>query len=1015
MLRKLAIFLTGLPVLLAILGQSLAPAQAEATAGDMIAAPEQSGTIGHITVFVEGEAVATRQTVTEDGEVRIDASPIFDALKGRVTLDDNRLKLLRYQDGARISIDMSDGKVRAGDTVLGKLPNWAAREVADTWLEANAIAVLTGCHVAKSDDGRMTFTLDDSLRPQFDLDLFVEGERLAFNTVEPRTIGPVLLIPLRPVAEALGHSVEEDHAAGTVTVTRVHDTAVFELNLSTGLVTVNGRPRGVTPNISYIEPFDLLLPFTAVETLTGTHILLKPGSNRIDVTLDDRLGGGALPGERVSEEAENTPLTLERLDFQLSDRGTNTAALHARLQGFNAVVRYETAGGINSPEELQPGWMSMDVRSLDGWQASLGDATPRLRELAGVDVSRIRGATWRERRNSGTIIAIAAGIPIAGSRAISESASLPEFEGAAAGVRLIDPDKGRELGVSLRTGTPGGSTRLVASYQKDIVTNIGEEGRAGLGGVFVSADVGAVENTLDLRGQVDARYRLSRNSSVRASLTHEGAGFVSRQRSGQDSETAAEANGADALQPELNGDPIETLLIDRKGAGSRSAASLSVDWRKREPIGALHNFATGARLTTTRQNGRLAHGASLAASGRLFRDGVDVSLDLGRSTAQTGDGREVSTVLAARALKRFDIGQVQASLSATRQDGETRRRLITTASARPIQHPLGRGASVSLTPSASFIADDNGYFTRAGAIASVDSGEALGERLSVRAQFSALQSVDPQRTRTDVFTNVAAQYQIFRNVQLEANYYEDFGRNRNLSLALRGSVAFNPPRKHSKPVDGRGVLQGRVFYDRNRDGVRQDDEPGLPGVRVSVRNTRLTLRVDNSGFFTIQNMKTGLFTLAIDRRSLPLGMLVDEEAVLRATIGDGRITTLDIPVSASGQIRGTVFVDNDGDGEAGPGDVRLEGARVTLTAPDNPDFEPVVQFAASFGQYAFEGLAPGHYQIEANMSDGRSLTRHVDLSEDDLFGRMAIPFVAVGATPGNAPPEDDSPAVEFVA
>ena len=1016
MFRKLALLAALCAALPALPGPSALPAHAERATGHVEAAPGQQGSIMHISLIVEGEAVETRQKVDGEGRTLIDARPVIEALRGEISKQDSRLVIRRYQDGARMSIDFTDGKVRAGKSVLGKLPDWTAKETPDTWLEANAIAVLTGCHIKEGEDGRLILTLDDRLRPQFDLDLFVEGERLAFLDAEPRTVGSILLIPLRPVAEALGHEVREDTAAGTVSVTRIQDSAQFTLNLSTGLVSVNGEPRGVTPNISYAEPGRLLLPFSAVETLTGTHIVLKPGSDRIDVRLDDRLSTGALPGARVAEDAADTPLTPERLDFALSSRASNTAALHARLRGFRAVTRYETVGGFGAAGELQPRWLSMDVESLSGWQGSLGDATPRLGELNGVGISRIRGATWRKRTESDTIIAIAAGVPLAGTTPVSQRASRPDFDGAAAGVRHINPEKRREVGLAYSSGPHGGSARLVASLRQEIVTDADGEGRAGLAGLFANADLGVFEDAVDLRAQVDAHYRLSRRSSVRAAVSHEGANFLKGAEPQIDAEDETDLPGTPdlpgAANPETTGDSL--ALADSPDETGRTRADLSVDWRARKAWGPLHNPAAGARVSAMKAGDTVSRGLSLSGSARLGANGADLSVNLGHAATETGGDDTSQTTLSLRGLRHFDWGRVDASYNLTQTEESRRQRFVTTITGRPLRRALGKEASVSVAPSASAVSDANGQFARLGGVASVHSGQALGERLSISARVSALQSVNPDRARTDFFGSMQAKYRVYRAVRLEAAYYDNFRDSRSLSVGLRGSLVFNPPRKHNLPLEGRGVLKGQVYFDRNRDGARQDDEPGIPGVRVGVRNTRLGLQVDSNGYYTIQNMTTGLFALRVDRRSLPLGMLVREDAALRATIGEGRITRLDIPVIASGQIRGSVFIDRDGDGAPGPGDTRLEGAWLTLAALDDGQGEPAEQAAASFGQYAFDGLSPGRYRLTVHHG-GRQRDHVIELTEDELFAVRHLPLPAPDKPPGGSDPPAGAEPVEFVA
>ena len=61
-----------------------------------------------------------------------------------------------------------------------------------------------------------------------------------------------------------------------------------------------------------------------------------------------------------------------------------------------------------------------------------------------------------------------------------------------------------------------------------------------------------------------------------------------------------------------------------------------------------------------------------------------------------------------------------------------------------------------------------------------------------------------------------------RTTALTAIYTDDFQGRSDFSIGLRGTVNFNRPRQYRLPEEGRGILNGRVFLDRNRDGIRQD-------------------------------------------------------------------------------------------------------------------------------------------------------------------------------------------------
>lgn len=63
----------------------------------------------------------------------------------------------------------------------------------------------------------------------------------------------------------------------------------------------------------------------------------------------------------------------------------------------------------------------------------------------------------------------------------------------------------------------------------------------------------------------------------------------------------------------------------------------------------------------------------------------------------------------------------------------------------------------------------------------------------------------------------------------------------------------------------------------------------------------------------------------------------------------------------TGDLRGTVMIDTDGDSEAGPEDDYLEGQLVRLTRLSTG--ETLEHRSAAFGQYGFSGLQPGRYEL----------------------------------------------------
>lgn len=928
------------------------------------AAPETARSVEHVDMIIEGARVSVRSRESASGQPQYNLTDIAGPLRSRIELLDTLLGYHRFQDGALMSINMADGKVRSNRQVLGKLPNFEARATADPWISLNAVTVLTGTHESRDIEGRIVLKLDDRLKPQFGLELWVNGAPVDTFGNEPRTIGPVLLVPLEPVVTALGHQVST--GAGTVTVRRQQDQAAINLELATGLVSVNTTPRGMTPDMQFAERDTLLLPFGAVESLTGTHIRLVPGTNRVEVTLDNRLTSASLPGADVAEEARNTPFTMESLSYELSDRGPLRLEGQAYWRNYNLRGQVDTAGGLDSLAGSQPAWASVDVTALEGWAATLGDYSSNYREVSGAGINRLRGAAWRNQLASGDILAITAGVPLTGATVESDAVAVPTFGGFAAGGRLISEDQTQDIGLAARVSEDGDQAAFVANGQKSFHFDHQE---TGLQSAYFAADLGAFTGDVsgaDVRARASASYAVSKQTGLSASASYEGEKFVSG-----------------AQSPSFEG------VFDQR-VGSQTNVSIGANWRADQPWGVFNRVAFATRAAVRHQGGETAEtdtNLSVSANSQIDETGPWVSAIVQTTQSDIDAGAGDTTTMRLRGVQRFDWGSVTASYQHTQSDlNEDTKQFVAAAQANPIRKRLNeKGALIQVAPN--LVLNWDGETTRlnAGASAFVDAGETFGSKLSLQARVSAFSDFSAEEenaANTRYLGTLEARYRLSKNAQLTAIYSDDFQGRSDVSIGLRGAVQFNRPRQNRLPDDGKGVLNGRVFLDRNRDGIRQAGEPGIPGVRVRLIGTRLSLNTAREGFFTIQNVKQGLYTVGVGKESLPLGYMIPENAQARVTIGNGRRTDVELPLVLSGQVRGTIFIDENGSGDVDPGERRLEGQWVTLTSNDTGESQ--TSHSASFGQYGFENVAPGTYTLKTTVS-GRPVIHTLEISGEDPF------------------------------
>jgi hypothetical protein len=159
-----------------------------------------------------------------------------------------------------------------------------------------------------------------------------------------------------------------------------------------------------------------------------------------------------------------------------------------------------------------------------------------------------------------------------------------------------------------------------------------------------------------------------------------------------------------------------------------------------------------------------------------------------------------------------------------------------------------------------------------------------------------------------------------------------------------------------------GVVQGSVFEDINRNGIRDQDESGLTSWIVNIIDSNVvqqTIQTDGSGNYLLSDVPVGMHSISLSSQlhwiqSLPV-------ANYQITVDSGQtIDSIDFGVYAlsPGSISGIVYDDVDRNGVRDAGEPAMKGARINLTG----------QAIASAvtddsGRYTFPGLWSGSYSL----------------------------------------------------
>jgi hypothetical protein len=183
-------------------------------------------------------------------------------------------------------------------------------------------------------------------------------------------------------------------------------------------------------------------------------------------------------------------------------------------------------------------------------------------------------------------------------------------------------------------------------------------------------------------------------------------------------------------------------------------------------------------------------------------------------------------------------------------------------------------------------------------------------------------------------------------------------------------------------------LGNRIWFDLNRDGVQDLDEPGLTGVAVVLTwpgpngvlgdkdDVDLETKTIVDGFYVFHGLNPGDYQVTVDTGSLPDGMsqtydpdgVLDDTTTVEVLLTSG-IDDIDFGYAGDGSIGDTVWWDTNADGTTGLGESGIPNARVKARwwgANNIPgDFDDVIWATStdSAGSYAFVDLPEGTFDV----------------------------------------------------
>ncbi|MFH1157700.1 MAG: hypothetical protein V1721_02265 [Pseudomonadota bacterium] len=190
--------------------------------------------------------------------------------------------------------------------------------------------------------------------------------------------------------------------------------------------------------------------------------------------------------------------------------------------------------------------------------------------------------------------------------------------------------------------------------------------------------------------------------------------------------------------------------------------------------------------------------------------------------------------------------------------------------------------------------------------------------------------------------------------------------NRNLAMNINVHFGLGAdPYSHdyqiySKYMSAAGGVAGRIFLDRNGNGVYDGGDELMPDVVLKALQVRRTAMSNDRGIAFIPDLEQNrLIDISVDQTSFPDSYNMSLFKGVSVLPRPGVVSQVDFPVVVSGEMDGQLDI-VDGKGARQP----ARNMQISLTAPDGRVEKSVT--AAYDGYWAISSIRPGVYYLSVD-------------------------------------------------
>jgi hypothetical protein len=158
-----------------------------------------------------------------------------------------------------------------------------------------------------------------------------------------------------------------------------------------------------------------------------------------------------------------------------------------------------------------------------------------------------------------------------------------------------------------------------------------------------------------------------------------------------------------------------------------------------------------------------------------------------------------------------------------------------------------------------------------------------------------------------------------------------------------------------------GAIDGYVFRDLNSDGLRQEKEDGLEGIRLWLG--KKSTDTNKEGYYKFDKIRARKAYVNLDTQTLPGGFVPTVPVTQGAAVANHSNVRIDFGVNSRSEIWGVVFLDINGNGAFNPsdGDKGIKGVVILLE-------DGLKTITDGSGQFRFPNVTVGEHTITLDLN-----------------------------------------------